>query len=544
MKIYLTLVSSILLSALPVGAVSAQSWTVNGVNQQTPLTSSATESAVAVDPANGFVSVKTAGVGPSVTLSANASSVIANGVITLSWTTSGFGNNLSCLRISSPDLIGWSATSTIASGSVSLTMPSSAQAQTLILRCTADNGSAGNFTTVNVLGATGIELSVSPSCVPPVGGNHTVSWNSIGFVRCSGPEIACASSTWTQNGFLATAGSLPAVTCANAPAPGNYPITLSCINAQGQSQAQTTQLTISNNCPTVTPSGAGWSVNGSLQPTQLITSAVESAVAIDPLSAATAIQTTGPRPSVTLSAGSPAQVGTSSTVSWTASDFTGNLNCTRSSNVAVNGWSGSSPLAAGAINVSMPNTPQTVTLTLNCVAENGSAVNSTTVLVTEPDMCATRPPAVFGSPRTLINKSFFSIWNTNFPGLFGTTYGAGVPGIADGTVIAYSFVAPFNNTIEGYLTANFSPEAGGRGSLAAGFSECPGEISALTPTCDPGVFKIRSEWTTANRPEACNLVPGRTYYYNLSIENSCVSGPEPGTPGGVCSFRLQSRRYF
>ncbi len=543
MKTYLKLVLSILPSALAVGAVSAQTWTVNGVTQPTPLTPSASESALAVDPANGSVSVKTDGIGPSISISANPKSTIVNGVTTILWAASGFGNSLSCVRVASPFLSGWNGTAT-ASGSMSLTMPSNAQAVTLTLRCTGDNGNAENFTTVNVIGSSGIELSVSPSCVPPMGGNHTISWSSIGFVRCSAPGIACAGSTWLQNDFLTTAGSLPVATCANAPALGNYPITLTCTNAQGQSQTQSTQLTISDNCPTVVPNGAVWSVNGSVQPTQLTTSVVESAVVVDPLSAGAGIKVTGPRPSVALVATNTVPGSTSAVVSWSASNFTGNLNCNRTSSFPVSGWSGPSSLASGSVSVLMPSTPQTVTLTLNCDAENGSAANSTSVIVTPPDPCASRPPAVFGSPRTLVARSFSSIWNTNFPGLFNTAYGAGVPGIAGGTVIAYSFVAPFNNTIEGYLLASYSPESGGRGSLAAGFSECPGEINALTPTCDAGLGKIRNEWTTAGRAGACNLVPGRTYYYNLSIENSCVFGPDPGTPGGVCSFRLESKRYF
>ena len=106
MKIYLTLVSSILLSALAVGAVSAQSWTVNGVAQQMALTPSASESAVAVDPANGIVSVRTEGVAPSISISANPKSTIVNGVTTISWAASNFGNSSSCVRIASPSLSG------------------------------------------------------------------------------------------------------------------------------------------------------------------------------------------------------------------------------------------------------------------------------------------------------------------------------------------------------------------------------------------------------------------------------------------------------
>ena len=287
-----------------------------------------------------------------------------------------------------------------------------------------------------------------------------------------------------------------------------------------------------------------WTVNGNPQSTPLTASANEAAVAIDPITGIASVRTPGAGPSLTISANPSAlAVNASTTVSWNAAGFGGNLNCTRSSTPTLSGWTGSISTASGSVSVTMPSTAQTVTLTLNCTGDNGTAGNSTNVTVASAGQCGLRPPSLFGSPRNLINQTFSSVWNSSFPGPFNAAYGAGVPGINEGTVIAYSFVAPTGNAVEGYLLAVYSPDSGGRGSLAAGFSECPGEINNLTPTCSGSAGKIRSEWTSTGRAGACNLIPGRTYYYNLSVE-SCVSGPEPGTPGGICSFRLESKRYF
>lgn len=296
-----------------------------------------------------------------------------------------------------------------------------------------------------------------------------------------------------------------------------------------------------------TGSAQSWTVNGTTQATQLTTSANEAALAIDPLTGIASVKTAGAGPSISISA-NPAtvNVGAATSVSWTASGFGNNLACTRTSNASLGGWSGPFNLASGSASVTMPASPQTVTITLSCTGDNGSASNFTSVVVSQPNTgaCATRPPGVFGSPRQVVSQTFFSAWNRDFPGQFNTAFGLGIAGIGEGTVIAYSFVAPTSNFIEGYLLAVYSPDGGGRGSLAAGFSECPGEINNLTPTCGGSLGKIRSEWTTNGRAGACNLIPGRTYYYNLSVENLCLFGPDPGTPGGVCSFRLESKRYF
>ncbi len=287
------------------------------------------------------------------------------------------------------------------------------------------------------------------------------------------------------------------------------------------------------------------SIFGSLLLLGAVSVQAQNAVSIDPLTGAARISATSGvnNLSVTISA-TPGAVATNVavTVSWSTSGFTGALNCTRISSPFLSGWSGTSTLASGSTSVTMPSTPGQVSLTLNCTGSNGTASNFVNVMVTS-DVgvdCSTRPPGVRGSPRILVNREFSSIWETDFPGIFGPTF---LGSVNDGTVIAYAFVAPFDNTIEGYFQSVPSPETGGRGAAATGISECPGDISDAVPTCEPSFGKTRNEWTSTGRPGACNLIPGRQYYYNFSMETLCVFGPNPGLPGGVCSFRLESKRY-
>lgn len=304
-----------------------------------------------------------------------------------------------------------------------------------------------------------------------------------------------------------------------------------------------------------TGSAQTWTINGTTQTTQLTTSANESAVAIDPLTGVATVKTQGAGPSVAISANPVSvNINAASMISWTASGFGNNLNCTRTSSPALSGWTGGPfPGATGSVSVTMPATAQTVTITLSCTGDNGTVSNFTTVAVTDPGTmvnCTQRPPSYNGSPRTLFSRSFFEMWDLPFPGSVGqgTFSGNGI-GITHGTVQAFQFVAPSSATVpfDGYLIAVYSPELGGRGTIVAGFSECPGEINNQTLSCEGDLSKPRSDWTVRVPPTAtrCPFVPGKTYYYNMSVTDSgCVSGPGAGTPGAVCGFRLESKQYF
>ena len=275
-----------------------------------------------------------------------------------------------------------------------------------------------------------------------------------------------------------------------------------------------------------TGSAQTWTVNGNTQSTPLTTNANEAAVAIDPLSGIASVRTPGAGPSVSISANpTSVNVGVNTSISWTASGFGNNLNCTRSSSPALSGWSGPSSGATGSVSVTMPATAQTVTITLSCSGDSGSAANSTNVNVIQSGSsvdCSQRPPSYNGTPRTLVNRSYFEAWDLPFPGAIGQgAFNGGGTGILHGTVSAFQFVAPSSATVpfDGYLISVYSPEHGGRGTIVAGFSECPGEINNQTPNCAGDISKPRSDWTVRVPPTAnfCAFVPGRTYYYNINI---------------------------
>lgn len=285
----------------------------------------------------------------------------------------------------------------------------------------------------------------------------------------------------------------------------------------------------------------GTVVNGAPPPN------IESAVSIDPQTGFVAVKIF-PDPSVAIGANpTSAPVNVTISVSWAVAHFGANLICTRTSTPTLSGWSGTSNLASGSASVTMPATPQTVTLTLSCTGENGNAGNSTNVNVSPSSTnCSTRPPSYNGSPRVLVNRTFFELWNRPFPGAVGEgpTFGLG---IQHGTVSAYEFIAPLASVVpfDGYFNVIFRPNLGGIGTIVAGFSECPGEINDLTPNCEGSAGKPRSDWTVRTPPTAfyCPLVPGRTYYYNISVSNAgCIFAS--GATGAECGFALQSKQYF
>ena len=142
-----------LIGTLIVGTGSAQTWTVNGTTQGTALTSSSTESAVAIDPVSGTVALQTAGVvtTPTVNVGAPGSSGLGQN-FSVTWSTNGFTGTVSCTASASTSVAGWSGTLT--SSPVQVTAPSSAQSLTLTLQCTGSNGTASGSAVVAISDST------------------------------------------------------------------------------------------------------------------------------------------------------------------------------------------------------------------------------------------------------------------------------------------------------------------------------------------------------------------------------------------------------
>ena len=86
----------------------------------------------------------------------------------------------------------------------------------------------------------------------------TVSWSTAGFVSCSrAAQASCVGTTWSTSALVfSNSGSQPELVCSPRPAPGNYPITLTCTDALGQSQSQTVQVAIGDSCDLLLANGA------------------------------------------------------------------------------------------------------------------------------------------------------------------------------------------------------------------------------------------------------------------------------------------------
>jgi len=165
--------------------------------------------------------------------------------------------------------------------------------------------------------------------------------------------------------------------------------------------------------------------------------------------------------------------------------------------------------------------------------------------------CSTRPPGytTFSfSPRTLVNRPFFSMFNAVFPGPLGAFWTGAPNGVADGAVLAFEFNAPLSAT-KGRMNAFFVPNLGGVGAVVTAISDCPGEISQFVPgsttepnRCFGGEDESESRWSTLPIPAIfdCPLVPGQKYYYNISmLDPGCL------TPGGAhganCGVYVETR---
>ena len=306
-----------------------------------------------------------------------------------------------------------------------------------------------------------------------------------------------------------------------------------------------------------TGSAQTYTVNGVTQPSPLIESATLSAVSVDPFTGNVAIRTAAPAgtPVVSISA-APASVSVNgtTTVSWSTSGFTGALNCTRTSSPALSGWTGTSTLASGSVAVTMPSAAQTVTLTLSCTGGNGTASNSTNVAVTQPGGvdCSTRPPGynsngtIAGtSPRSLVVRPFLQLFNEAFPGTSGSRWQGDPNGVADGAVLAFEFVAANTLRPNGRFEAVDNPDRGGFGQVTTAISECPGHIAqrsqsapAELSACWGGFLKTSAYWSFIPGNNDCLLIPGKTYYYNITMSERCLNA---NNQPSNCGLRVYTR---
>ena len=144
-----------------------------------------------------------------------------------------------------------------------------------------------------------------------------------------------------------------------------------------------------------------------------------------------------------------------------------------------------------------------------------------------------------GAPIELVKTlPFETLFSTSFPGTLNQIFSPQALGVNQ--ALAYEFVAPelalgFN----GYIMSVGLPGA----SVISSISECPGvfgaQLNSASEFCDGGTGKSEVLWKLNGQSDTglanCNLVPGRTYYLNLGV-NDCT--------GKACGSRIISRRFF
>jgi len=135
------------------------------------------------------------------------------------------------------------------------------------------------------------------------------------------------------------------------------------------------------------------------------------------------------------------------------------------------------------------------------------------------------------------------MFNANFPGPIG---GFSTGAVGDGIVLAFEFDAP-SAPVSGNLKAVTIPGGGGSGVIVTSVSECPGEMleyvfgnTTQANNCWGGQTKTELRWNvTAADPVACQLVPGKRYYFNVSMREGCLT--DSGAGGASCRFNVETR---
>ena len=225
--------------------------------------------------------------------------------------------------------------------------------------------------------------------------------------------------------------------------------------------------------------------------------------------------------SITSFSASPATMeeGDTVTLSWATQNASA---CTASSNIAVDGWSGTVASQSAGTQVTIA-AAGVYALTLTCADVSGFEVVATSVVTVNQrsvrDICDT--PALDGNIR-----EWFEFWNQAFPApvydnKFLTIPRLGYQAIRfnTGDISASGKITTIETTITD-------------GVRLGTISACPGDFD-VEPECDH-VWGISGgiNWTTNGKIGACELLPNTDYYVNLtytdgvnSSSTSCNSSP-------------------
>jgi hypothetical protein len=117
---------------------------------------------------------------------------------------------------------------------------------------------------------------------------------------------------------------------------------------------------------------------------------------------------------------------------------------------------------------------------------------------------------------------FATFFNAPFPGTPNSEVFN--PSFSPGEAVAFRFIAPAAGLVDG----RFESFSVGNGEALTSISECPGVFGAAlnigSRVCDGGKGKPMVEWTAplidlAQSASRCLLIPGRTYYLNIGVNN-------------------------
>jgi hypothetical protein len=321
---------------------------------------------------------------PTVSLSANPTTVNAQGSSQLTWSTS---NADACTASG-----GWSGSKATAG---SETVGPLSAGTTFTLACTNTAGGTGsNSVTVSVTSSTPaptVSLSASPAAVP-LGSSSTLSWMTSNATSCTagggwsgsksvpngsqsvGPINAAATFSLSCTGSGGTTQKSIMISILPAPT-----VTLSA-NPRTVQSGQSSQLSWSSaNAASCSASGSwagnkpvsGTASTGALTATSAFTLACDGGGGSASASVSVTVQASTPAPTLTLSA-SPTTVdaGGQTTLTWSTQNATA---CT-----AADGWSGPKSTSGTA---SVGPLAQTSTFVLDCSGTGGSINRSVTVTV-------------------------------------------------------------------------------------------------------------------------------------------------------------------
>ncbi len=296
-----------------------------------------------------------------------------------------------------------------------------------------------------------------------------------------------------------------------------------------------------------TGSAQNWRVDNVQQTNPLIDSNTSSAVAIDPVTGQAFVRTQAPvaGPSVSVTGPSSGALSAIVTVNWSAASFTGTVSCDATTSSSATGWTATGLGASGSRQVTLPANAGSISLSMTCTGQNGSATGSLPINVTGACGTGSNYQGLGISGTTIsFNSLAWPSAGQNFPGF--TSGGSNGEQFFDISTnyIALSFVMPANTVPDGGFQST-QVLNGATGDPNLSITECPGVFNNSSGLCyGPAQTSSKSgiDWKVQGAVGLrCELIPGRTYYLNIGAETGGATGFTWGCTGGIpCRFKISA----